>query len=175
MHAEGEPAMHAQVTPQKRDRSPTELTTHYLAEQDVAYKVFEHEERFSSAAEARASGVAPHDAAKSLLLRDRDGYRLAVIPASERLDLKKLRNLLDANGDLRLATEQEMAADFPDFQIGALPPLGGMLKVPEAIDARLLDHRRVLCNAGDHRHSFLVDPRDLADLGEVRVGDICED
>jgi len=151
-----------------------ELTAHYLDDHQIAYELLEHEERFSAAAEARAAGVTPDNAAKSVLLKDREDYRLAVIPASERLDLKKLRDLLDSR-ELRLATEQEMAADFPSFEVGALPPLGPMLNVPEVIDQRLLDHGRVLCNAGDHRHSILLDPRGIVGLADARVGDICED
>ena len=151
-----------------------ELTAHYLDDREIAYELLEHEERFSAAAEARAAGVTPDNAAKSVLLRDREDYRLAVIPASERLDLKKVRDLLDSR-ELRLATEQEMASDFPSFEVGALPPLGSMLNVPEVIDQRLLDHGRVLCNAGDHRHSILLDPREIVGLADARVGDICED
>lgn len=160
---------------QTRNGSASEHTIHYLEDHEVPFKLFEHEERFSAAAEARAAGVAPHNAAKSILLRDADGYRLAVIPASERLDLAKLRGLLDRDARLRLATEQEMAHDFPAFEVGAVPPVGSMLNVPEAIDERLLEHRRVLCNAGDHRHSLLLDPRDIADLADTRLGDICAD
>ncbi len=166
--------MHAPVSAQEQEKSSTNLITHYLDEHNVGYKLFEHDRSFSAAGEARATGVAPHDAAKSVLLRDRRGYRLTVIPASERLDLKKLRGLIDAGRDLRFATEQEMAEDFPTLEIGALPPLGALLSVPEAIDERLLEHDRILCNAGDHRHSMLINPRDLADLAGGRVGDICE-
>jgi Ala-tRNA(Pro) deacylase len=166
--------VHARVTAQEHEESSTNLITHYLDEHNVPYKVFEHDRSFSAADEARATGVAPHNAAKSVLLRDRRRYRLAVIPASERLDPKKLRGLIDAGQDLRFATEQEMADDFPTLEIGALPPLGALLGVPEAIDERLMEHHRILCNAGDHRHSMLLDPRDLADLADARVGDICE-
>jgi prolyl-tRNA editing enzyme YbaK/EbsC (Cys-tRNA(Pro) deacylase) len=42
------------------------------------------------------------------------------------------------------------------------------------IDIRLLYHGTVLCAAGDHRHSLLIDPRDLFRLAEPRVADICE-
>lgn len=161
---------------QDKDSSSLELISHYLDDHGVAHKLFEHETRFSAAGEARASGVAPHDAAKSVLLRVPEGYLLAVIPASERLDLAKLRRVLEANGSrIRLATEDEMAADFPGLELGALPPLGSMLGTPEVIDARLLDHPRILCNAGDHRHSMLVETREIADLTKARVADICQD
>jgi Ala-tRNA(Pro) deacylase len=153
--------------------SPLETTTAYLDEQGVPYELVEHDEGFTAAAEARAAGVEPHNAAKTLLLRDREGYELAVIPASERLDLKKVRGALGRA--MRLATEEEMGSDFGRFELGALPPLGSMLPAPELIDTRLLEHERVLCNAGDHRHSILVDPRELARVGDAQLADICED
>lgn len=166
--------MHVAVGFRRREGSSVELTSEYLEARGIRHKLLDHPERFSAAAEATACGVAPHNAAKSVLVRDGQEYRLAVIPASRRLDLKKLGALLGADGELRLATEREMAADFPEFEVGALPPLGAMLQAHEILDERLLEHRQILCNAGDHRHSMLLDPRDLADLPEVRVGEICD-
>jgi prolyl-tRNA editing enzyme YbaK/EbsC (Cys-tRNA(Pro) deacylase) len=110
-----------------------------------------------------------------MVLREGEEYRLAVIPASERLDLHKLRGLLEASSHLRLATEEEMADDFAPFEVGAVPPLGPMLPAAEVLDRRLLGHERILCTGGDHRHSVLVDPNELARITEARVADICED
>jgi Ala-tRNA(Pro) deacylase len=161
------------MSPETGAGSPLDTTTSYLDEHGVAYEVVEHGERFTAAAEARAAGMEPHNAAKSLLLRDDDGYELVVIPASERLDLKKVRQALGR--ELRLATEQEMEADFAQFELGALPPVGPMLPAPEVVDRRLLEHDRVLCNAGDHRHSVLVDPRELVRVADAQLADVCQD
>jgi Ala-tRNA(Pro) deacylase len=152
-----------------------DLVHRYLEEQRVAHDVVDHEQTSSAAQEARAAGVPPDHAAKTMVLRDGEGYRLAVIPASCRLDLHKAREALDASAHLRLASEPEMEADFASFEVGALPPLGPMLPAPEALDMRLMDHKRILCSGGDHRHSVLVDPRDLARVGEATVADVCED
>jgi prolyl-tRNA editing enzyme YbaK/EbsC (Cys-tRNA(Pro) deacylase) len=43
-----------------------------------------------------------------------------------------------------LATEAELAADFPGYELGALPPLGSLLGVPPLIDPEALDHETVL-------------------------------
>lgn len=154
---------------------PAGTVTAFLDEQGIEYELVEHEQEYSAAAEARASGIEPENAAKSVLLRDADGYRLAVIPASERLDVHKAREALGAGSHLRLATEDEMGADFPGFELGAIPPLGPMLPAPEIVDRGLLDHDRVLCNAGDHRHSVVLAPQALVDVGEAQVADICEE
>ena len=148
--------------------------TAYLDEEGVGYDVVEHRPTFSAAAEARASGTEPREAAKTLALHDRGGYRLAVIPALRRLDLHRCRELLGATSHLRLATEDELERDFPMFEVGALPPLGPMLPAPEMIDVHLLYHERILCAGGDHRHSLRLDPRDLLRLTEPRVASLCQ-
>jgi Ala-tRNA(Pro) deacylase len=152
-----------------------ERTTAYLDGEGVRYEVVDHETGFTAAEEARASGVEPQNAAKSILLRDDGGYRLVVIQASDRLDLAKVRDLLEEGKELRLASEQEMGGDFPQFELGAIPPLGPMLPAPEVVDRRLLDHERVLCNGGDHRHSLLIDPRELVRATGAQVADLVED
>ena len=147
----------------------------YLDEQGVEYEIVVHEQRFTAAAEARAAGIEPGDAAKDLILRDRDSYMLAVIPASQRLDLAKARDLLDATRALRLATEDEIGEDFERFAVGALPPLGGLHGIPQVVDRRLLEHDRILCSAGDHTTGVLVDPEEVVRIAEARTGDLCQD
>jgi Ala-tRNA(Pro) deacylase len=152
-----------------------DLVVGYLDERGIAYDVVDHQQTFSAAAEAEAAHVPSDHAAKSVLLREGDDYRLAVIPASERLDLRKAREALGASHHLRLATEREMESDFGSFDVGAIPPLGPMLPAPEVIDSRLLEHERILCTAGDHRHSILIDPGALASLADADLADVCKE
>ena len=154
---------------------PIDRTTRHLDDVGIEYEVVEHEHAFGAASEAAAAGVRPDNAAKSVLLHDGDGYRLVVIQASDRLDLGKVRDLLDTSrAELRLVTEDEMSADFPHFELGAIPPLGEMLPAPEIVDRRVLEHDRVLCNAGDHTHSVLLDPNDIVRLSDAQVADVSE-
>jgi Ala-tRNA(Pro) deacylase len=154
---------------------PIDMVSGYLDENGVDYEVVEHPERFTAAAEARAAGVGPDDAAKDVVLRAGDAYVLAVIPASERLDFQKARRLLDGEQRPRLATEDEIAVDFPEFELGALPPFGPIHDIPEIVDRRLLDHDRVLCAGGDHRHSLRIDPNEIVRLANARVADLCQE
>ena len=148
--------------------------TEFLEREGISYEVVEHERTQTAVAEARAAGVPAADVAKTIVLRDEVGLRLAVIPASERLDMHKLRQALASRG-LRLVTEQEMAKEFDEFEVGAVPPFGSMFDALELVDERLLEHDRILCGGGDHEHAVLVDPRDVVRAGEARVADICQD
>jgi Ala-tRNA(Pro) deacylase len=144
-----------------------------IAAAGIEHEIVEHDPTYRAEDEARAGGFHPADTVKTLVLVDHDALRLAVIPASHRLDVERVRTLLAASRHLRLATEEEIRAAFPEFEVGALPPFASE-RVPELLDVRLLYRERVLCAAGDHRHGVVLDPRDLVRLAEPRVGDICD-
>jgi Ala-tRNA(Pro) deacylase len=149
--------------------------TGFLEREGVPFEVVEHKRTLTAAAEARAAGMPADDVAKTVVLRDDGAYRLAVIPASRRLDLRKVRDVVDGAPGLRLVTEAEMATDFGDFEVGALPPFAPLMQAVELMDERLLDHDRILCCGGDHEHGVLLDPLDVVRAGQARVADICED
>jgi prolyl-tRNA editing enzyme YbaK/EbsC (Cys-tRNA(Pro) deacylase) len=147
----------------------------YLREREVAFELIEHAHAESAAAEARAAHLPAEQTAKTVVLHTTGGYRFAVIPASDRLDVSKAADALDVGRhELRLATEAEMAGDFPAYEVGAIPPIGPDTPA-EVIDMRLLAYQRVLCPAGDHEHSFLLDPDDIIRLTSARTVDVRQD
>ncbi len=151
-----------------------EAVVHFLERKRAAYELIEHENTFAAVDEARVAGGGLERMAKTVVLHDHGGFSAAVIPASERLDLHKARALLGASGHLRLASEDEIAREFPAFDPGALPPFSGLLGTHEILDASLLGHERVLCSAGDHHHTLEISPREIERLGEPLVADVCQ-
>src|SRR5438445_13089782 len=147
----------------------------YLRDREVSFELIEHAHSESAAAEARAAHLPAEQTAKTVVLHTAGGYRFAVIPASDRLDLAKAADSLDVRRhDLRLATEAEMTADFPTYDVGAIPPIGPDTPA-EVVDMRLLAYQHVLCPAGDHEHSFLLDPADIVRLTSAQTVDLRED
>jgi Ala-tRNA(Pro) deacylase len=147
----------------------------FLEGAGVAFQLIEHDTVMSSSAEAHAVEQPPERVAKTIVLHDGSAYAIAAISAADRLDLHKLRELLGSSRSLGLATEAEIARDFPSLEVGAVPPFGPMVPAAEVIDKALLEQERILCPAGDHRHSVLVDPRDVVRVTAAKVADICED
>lgn len=150
-----------------------DAVTRVLERFGVSYEIVEHDATYSAAAEAEAAATNPEATAKTVALHDRHGYRLAVVPASERVDLRRARDLLGATRHLRLATEEELRHDFPAFELGAMPPFA-TAPLPEVVDVNLLRHKRILCAGGEHRRSVVVDALDLLRITQPRVADICE-
>ena len=146
----------------------------WLRQRGIEHRVVEHDPMPTAGADARAVDVPLEHTAKTVVLHDGPDYCLVVVAASDRVDLRKVRELLD-RPYLRLATEDEMAQRFPDCEVGAVPPLGPDVPPLEVIDARLLDYNRLLCSGGDHRHAVLVDASALVDVAGARVADVRED
>lgn len=165
-----DPSTHTAIT-----TTGSAAVAEYLDGLDVGYELVEHPPTTSAAAEADATQRPGEQVAKTVVLQYGLGYVLAIVPASERLDLRKVRRLLGAPKDLRFATEAEIARDFPALEIGAVPPLGPMLPMAEVIDGRLVEQPRILCAGGDHEHSIVVDPQELVRLTGATVADVCAD
>src|SRR6266568_3692839 len=110
----------------------------YLRDQGVSVELVEHAHSESAAAEAKAAHLPAEQTAKTVVLQTPTGYTFAVIPASDMLDLGKAAAALDVSRhQLRLASEADMAADFPDYEVGAIPPIGPDTP-DEVFDMRLL-------------------------------------
>lgn len=152
-----------------------DMLSAFLAHHGVEHEIVEHERAMRAAEAAAAAEVPVEAAAKAVVLYDHGALSLAVLPASEMLDLHKLRHLLGASKSLRLASEEEIGAHLPEFELGAVPPVGGGLFAARIVDRRLLDQPRVLCGGPDHRHGLLLDPRQMVRLGDALVADICEE
>jgi Ala-tRNA(Pro) deacylase len=136
------------------------LVTDYLTERGVAFEVVPHRRVFTSLQEARELGVAAEEVLKTVALCSAGKYVLAVLPASRRLELRRVRQALE-DPAARLASEAELAVDFPGYALGALPPLGSLLGVPMVVDPEVLGHEVVVFAAGTETESVRVTAAEL--------------
>ena len=67
----------------------------YLDRHGVKYDVIEHAHTSSSMHTAEAAGIPGDQLAKSIVLKDKKGCLMAVLPATHRLDVKRLNTWLD--------------------------------------------------------------------------------
>jgi len=148
--------------------------TRELDREDVGYELIPHRRTMTAGEEAAVCGVPPTEVAKTLVVATDDGYVRAVIPASQRLDLRKLRALLRHRKHVRLATEPELLDAYPMFELGAVPPVGGRHDDRTIVDRRLALLDSVVLEAGCHDESVRMETRDLLLLAEAQIADICE-
>ncbi len=143
----------------------------YLDEQGLPYETVRHRRVLTGGDEARALGVAPAQVAKTLLVRSRGADALVVLPASVRVDMHKLRDVLGDN-HARLASEGEMQAEMAGFELGAVPPLGELIGARVYLDEKLEQMDEVVFSGGTHQDSVKMSGQDFIKLIHPRVADL---
>jgi prolyl-tRNA editing enzyme YbaK/EbsC (Cys-tRNA(Pro) deacylase) len=141
----------------------------------IGFELVQHPRTMSAGEEAAVLDVPPTQVAKTLVLAGGSGYVRAVLPASERLDLHKVRELFGEGKARRLATEVEIAAVYPMFELGAVPPFGGPSGDRTIVDGRLVEQDAVVLEAGSHDVSLRLAPSGLLSFTNATVADICAD
>lgn len=120
----------------------------YLERTGVWFEVLPHPHSETSLQTAREARIPANRLAKPVLLEDEDGYLLAVLPATRRVDVGRLSYALHRK--LELASEEEIRNLFPDCESGAMPPLGMAYQIPIVFDDALFALPEVYFEAGDH-------------------------
>jgi Ala-tRNA(Pro) deacylase len=122
----------------------------YLAEKKIEYHLMTHPQTGSSHETAEAAHVPDDHIAKAVVIKDKKGYLIVVVPASQWLKMEALREELDR--DLHLAGEDEIATLFSDCASGAVPPLGPAYGIETLLDESLTSLADIYFEAGDHEH-----------------------
>lgn len=146
--------------------------TDILERARVRYTMLPHDHTETALQEARSLHVDPWQVAKSVVLVTPSGFVHAVVPGSSRVDLAKARRVLQADR-VRLATEEELAEAYPEFELGAVPPVGTTAD-RVVVDVRLCGCEEVLFDAGTHECSVELDTRSFLELADAEIADLCE-
>ena len=153
----------------------TEDLTRVLDEAGVSYELLPHAHTESATDEAKALGVSQEDVAKTLVVSAPDGYVRAVLPASERLDFHKLADTCGVTRkQLDLVSEEQLGSDYPEFALGAVPPVGGRSD-RVVVDRRVADRDSVVIEAGTHEESVRLASADLVRVCKGELSDITLD
>lgn len=139
-----------------------ETVKKFIAQCSVDYALVVHPHTYSSHETAEASHVSEDHIAKAVIVKDFTGYAMMVVPASNFVELKHVRN--EFNRDFELVDEEELDRLFTDCEPGAIPPLGLAYDVETFLDNALTTLAKVYFEAGDHEHLVCVSGEDFKHL-----------
>jgi len=142
----------------------------FLGEQQVEYSVIHHRPAYTAQEEASVAHVPGRLWAKSVACVADDRPILAVVPASSRVDLERLGDIVGTR-DVRLASEREFEPLYPDCETGAMPPLGPLYGQAVFVDRTLADERDIVFEAGSHTEAVKMKYDDFARVVRPTVGD----
>lgn len=126
----------------------------YLESHEISYDVVAHAHADSAMRAAQAAHVPGDQVAKPVLLGDDHSYLLAVIPATHRLELDRLNQMLARS--LEMLPEDEIESTFTDCECGAIPAIGEAYGVDVVVDPALTHQADVYFESGDHEHLIHV-------------------
>ncbi|HKJ77056.1 MAG TPA: YbaK/EbsC family protein [Gammaproteobacteria bacterium] len=121
----------------------------YIEGRGVAYQPLSHPATGSAHESAEAAHVLEDHIAKAVILHDRYGEVMAVVPGDAWVRLHAVNAALGR--ELVLASETDAARHFPDCEPGALPPLGPAYGLETLVDEAVTTLAFVFVEAGDHQ------------------------
>lgn len=141
----------------------------FLTSRQVPFTRLPHRPAYTANRVAQTLHVPGQEMAKSVLVRTPHGHVLAVLPATHRVDLDRLRLDLDER-EAELATESEMEQLFQDCERGAIPPFGSLYQLTTVVDESLTADDEIVFESQNHEEAIRMAYRDYEAVEHPRVG-----
>jgi len=139
----------------------------YLERNQAPYEVILHEEVYTAQELAQALHIPGGELVKVVIVKADGTYRMAVLPASRRIDMEALKKYW--NAAVAVASEQEFKDLFPEAEIGAMPPFGNLYNIEVWMDTSLTTDDHIAFNAGTHYKAVRMRYSDFERLVRPRV------
>ncbi len=128
---------------------PANKVREFLDSRGIKYVTIKHSPAVTAAEIAESAHVAGSDFAKTVMMWLNGHLTMVVLPASRRIVLHDLRELFESP-EARFATETEFREEFPDCEVGAMPPFGNLYEIPVLVAESLSKESEIAFNAGSH-------------------------
>lgn len=141
----------------------------YLREQEVAFEVQHHPVAYTAQEVAAEEHVPGDSLAKVVMAITDDALVMLAVPATYRVNLRKVAELVGAS-EARLAEETEFAAVFPGCEPGAMAPFRRQ-DIPLYVDKALEKAETIRFQAGTHTDTVSMRFADYAGLAEPEIAE----
>jgi Ala-tRNA(Pro) deacylase len=141
----------------------------FLQAHAARYELMAHSEAFTASEEAAAAHVSGWSWAKVVIVKEREGFAVAVLPACCTIDMDRLKGLIGL-GEIELASVEEILKTFPGCELGAIPPFGGLFRVPTFVEEGFVNQPGITMPAGDHRSAIRMRAIEYLRLADPRLG-----
>ena len=145
-----------------------------LDEAKVSYEVYTHPVAYTAQEIAEKQHVSGKELAKVVMLEVDDQLIMGVLPGNLKVHVNRAKASLRASS-VRLATEDEFTARFPECEIGAMPPFGNLFGLKVVVDPALEKDEYIYFNAGNHVQTVRMKYKDFAELVKPQVAPLSKE
>jgi len=144
----------------------------FLNQKRIAFEVveYEHEEKGAAFA-SQATGFPLEKTVKTLVtdLGDKR-YALALMPGTRQLSLKRLAQVLGVKK--AVMADSAAAERLTGYLVGGISPFGTKQRLPVVMDASLINHDKIVINAGQRGSMLKMSPDDIVKALECKVSEL---
>ncbi|GAA0785101.1 aminoacyl-tRNA deacylase [Marinobacterium sediminicola] len=134
----------------------------FLEGQHVAYRMLHHTYAETMMSSAMAAQLPARKVAKGVVLKDEEGFVMAMVPSDRMADLEAINHSM--NRLLEPASQQDVNILFSDCKQGAVPSLGQAYNMPVIWDDALAEEDDCYFECGDHMDLLRLDKSSFAHL-----------
>jgi len=147
---------------------PVRKLKEFLDQNNVKYVAITHSPAFTSQEVAATAHVSGWAMAKTVIVKIDDKPAMCVLSANLKIVLQDLREITGAE-NVRFATEQDFKNNFPDCEVGAMPPFGNLYGMDVYVAPTLAENEEIAFNAGSHTEVIKMSYHDFARLVQPKV------
>jgi Ala-tRNA(Pro) deacylase len=140
----------------------------FLDSYNIKYVVISHSVAYTAGAVAVLTHIPGKELAKTVIVKIDDALVMAVVRASQHVDLERLKAATNAMV-VQLAAEHEFRKRFPDCETGAMPPFGNLYGMKVFADEGLSEDQEIAFNAGSHRELVRLAWEDFERMVEPKL------
>lgn len=147
---------------------PNRKLQNFLDDQMVRYITINHSKAFTAQEIVASLHIKGKKFAKTVMITVDGKMAMAVLPASYRINLQKLKEMTNAS-QVCLASEDDFEFIFPGCDVGAMPPFGNLYDMPVYMAASLVAEDDIYFNAGSHTELIKMKFTDYEELVNPEV------
>jgi Ala-tRNA(Pro) deacylase len=147
---------------------PATKLKEFLDANRVKYVTIHHSVAYTAQEVAAAAHVRGKEMAKTVVVRLDGKLAMAVVPAAQKVDVRRLKETAGATS-AEIAAEQDFRTSFPECDLGAMPPFGNLYGVPVYVDARLAEDEEIAFNACSHTEVMRLPFKDFERLVHPKI------
>lgn len=147
---------------------PNAKLKEFLDENNIKYICIQHSSAYTAQETAQSAHIPGRGMAKTVMVKIDGKMAMAVLPASEKIDLDLLKSATGA-GDVSISTEKEFKDLFPNCETGAMPPFGNLYDMDVYVEEGLGENEEIAFNAGTHTELMKLSYKDFENLVKPNV------
>jgi len=147
---------------------PVQALKNFLDQNGVKYVVISHSPAFTAQEIAARAHIPGKELAKTVIVKIDDRLAMAVLPASQKVDLQELQQAI-GSGRIEIAKEEAFRSRFPGCDLGAMPPFGNLYGMDVYVADNLVEDEEIAFNAGSFTELIKLAYSDFERLVRPRV------